>query len=420
MRKVYLNICFLISILSLIQCREMNDRRNVKITLNCINLEENHQNKIEVNGFRIDAHHRIGEPPNSNRILISRKNLEIEILPSKGFSIGSFLIDNKPVLWDAPIGLPDPANLDFLTDEISVNGKPSPGFTYLRTFVGGIELLGMTNWGMPRIDTLTGRFLPLHGEVSNIPLDSLEIEISKKGLIAKGTIIYRNMLGDSGKPWWKRGSQMYRITKSLIVDLETKGVKLADTITNISNEILIPDWGYHVTFSPESGSKLLVPSLKIEDRNGGSLPGKIDTWYPAKNEKIRNEIGIIHKELKSFSYNGNPYTSVLKLYPDGRAFRLTIPITPYFQTWYSCGGSDSKEFTYRDGTSVFKKSWNGFGVEFGSSSLDDNGNTDRSVSYKNSLAPGENLGIMISIEMLDHEASDILNKEINNYTLLRK
>ena len=172
------------------QCNNMNETGTVRFNLNCTNIEQNLKNRIDTNGFIIQIFHIKDEPSAANRIMITRNDLKIEILPSKGFSIGKTSLKNKPILWDAPIGLPDPASLDFMSDEISVSGTPTPGFTFLKTFVGGIEFLGMTNWGMPRIDTLTGEFLPLHGEVSNIPLENIEFEVSNKGLLAKGTIIY--------------------------------------------------------------------------------------------------------------------------------------------------------------------------------------------------------------------------------------
>jgi hypothetical protein len=398
----------------------MNDTGTVRFNLNCINIEQNLKNRIDTNGFIIQIFHLKDEPSTVNRIMISRKDLEIEILPSKGFSIGKVSLGDKPTLWDAPIGLPDPLGLDFRSDKISIFGTPTPGFTYLRTFVGGIELLGLKNWGMPRTDTLTGEFLPLHGEVSNIPLEKIEFEISKKGLLAKGTIIYRTMKGDDKKPWWERGPGMYKITKSLFIDPITTGFIIADTITNISNASLVPDWGYHVTFWPEPGSKILVPSLTCEERGRATVAPEFDTWHPALNEKIRTEVGIIFKELKVFDFQGKPSTRILKLYPDGRAFELIVPITQYFQTWNSSGGSDSKEFTYNDGKPVFSKSWNGFGVEIGSSPLDYNGNTDKSVMNNDTLNPGEQLGIRIALKMIDPPATKQLKDEIELYNSGRK
>lgn len=38
---------------------------------------------------------------------------------------------------------------------------------------------------------------------------------------------------------------------------------------------------------------------------------------------------------------------------------------------------------------LLEKNWDGFGIEIGSSALDHDGNTDRTVSYIPTLKPGE-------------------------------
>ncbi len=409
-----------ILVLFLSSCNDMDKNEPIRFNLHCPDPAKNPVNRIDTGGFTVEIYHLEGEPQNANRIMVARENLEIEILPSKGFSLGKITLNGKPVLWEAPIGLPDPDQLDFSSEEIHIFGKPAPGFEYIKTFVGGIELLGMTNWGMPFEDPQTGEFLPLHGEVSNIPLETVEFEINETGLIARGTIIYRTLKGDSNRVWYERGEEMYRITRALLVDRETPGFNIADTIRNVSGTALVPDWGYHVTFRPEPGSKLLIPSLQVEERWGGEVPEDHETWQPAGDERIRTEIGIIHKELKSVDLAGIPTVKVLKEYPDGRAFELMFPLAPYVQTWYSSGGSDYDEFTYSDGTPVFRKSWNGFGVEIGSSPLDHNWNIDTGVDYRETLAPGESMGILISVRQLDRDEAEPLKREIGQYNKGRR
>jgi hypothetical protein len=398
----------------------MDKIKNTRVTLDCMNIGRNLKTSVDSNGFNVEIFHLHDEPLSVNRIMISRNNLNVEILPSKGLTIGKTSLNHKLVLWDEPIGLPDPSSLNFKSDEISLWGKPSPGFTYLKSFAGGVEFLGLKNWGMPRIDKLTGEFFPLHGEVSNIPIKKIEFEINSKQLIAKGTFLYRTMEGDENALWWKRGEKMYKVTRSLIIDSETPGFVITDLITNISKESIVPDWGYHVTFWPEPGSKLLVPSNIVSVRGGGNLPDEFDTWSPAKNESIRTELGIIYKQLKISEFKGEPATRILKLYPDGRAFELIVPVSPYFQTWSSCGGSNSQEFAYRDGRPVFAKSWNGFGVEFGSSPLDNDGNTDKSVTNSRALKPNESKEIRLEIQLLGPPARDRLKNEIETFNHDRK
>lgn len=386
-----------------------------RFKLNCIHLDQNPETLIESRGHRVEISHRDGEPLNANRIRITRGSFMVEILPSKGFSIGEFTLDGKPVFWDPPIGLPDPDSLDFESEDIYIFGEQVKGFEFLKTFVGGIELMGMKNWGMPYTDPNTGDSLPLHGEAGNIPLEWVEFEVSDEGLTARGSYVYRTMEGNEDKVWYERGEEMYRLTRTLILDNEVAGFSLADSIQNIGGEAMKPDWGYHVTFHPEPGSRIHIASRQLEERGGGSIPADHDTWQPAPDEKLRSEIGIIHKGLYSEPIAGIPTTRILKEYPDGRAFELMVPVSPYFQTWFSNGGIDTDEFTYKDGGRLFSKSWNGFGIEFGSSPLDHNGNTDPNVTIKSVLQPGEKTGIVISIRLLDDSGAEVIKSLIENY-----
>lgn len=368
----------------------------------------------------MEVFHLDGEPDNANRIRIIHKDLEVEVLPSKGFSIGQVHMGGIPVLWDPPTGLVDPDKTDFSGDDICINGQQAPGFEYLKSYMGGIEFLGLVNWGMPGEDPVSGTLLPLHGEVSNIPLRSVAFEVSEDGLSASGTFMYRTMEGEPRQPWYERGEALYRVTKTLVMKRSVAGFTLLDTITNVSNRPLVPDWGYHVTFRPEAGSRLLVPSLKLEERGGGTVPGDHDTWSPARDESVRTEIGIIHKAIKPVHRDGTTAAGILKVYPDGRAIGLTVPLTPYFQTWFSSGGAGSDEFTLLDGTRLYSKSWNGFGVEIGSSPLDHNGNIDHAVPTSDTLEPGERTEIRISLELLDGPEAKRQMNEIESYNAGRK
>ena len=398
----------------------MNTENTFRFEFDCINLSENTANRVNSQGYIVEIFHRDGEPANANRIWISRENLKIEILPSKGFSIGEFSIGGKPVFWDPPVGLPDPDKLNFDTSDIYIYGEQVRGFEFLKTFVGGIEFMGLKNWGMPYPDPVTGDTLPLHGEAGNIPVEKVEFISNDRGLIARGSFLYRTFEGEEGERWHKRGQELYRVTRTLILDNDISGMSLSDSIENVSSGPLVPDWGYHVTFRPKPGSKLHIPSKHLEERSGGEVPAGHDTWMPAADEKIRTEIGIIHKQLKPTVLAGIPSARILKEYPDGRAFELNVPLSPYFQTWSSCGGKDTDEFTFKDGSRLFTSSWNGFGIEFGSSALDHNGNNDESVDYKKTLMPGESLGIVISVEQLNSSSAGKLKAEMQEYNTGRR
>jgi hypothetical protein len=119
-------------------------------------LSLNRKTLFERHGFMAEIIHRQGEPDNTLRIMISCKDLTIELLLSKGLSVGEVFYQKQPVFWKPPAGLPDPEPLDLISGEIMINGKTMKGFTYLKTFMAGIEFYGLRNWGMPRVDKHTG------------------------------------------------------------------------------------------------------------------------------------------------------------------------------------------------------------------------------------------------------------------------
>ena len=108
--------------------------------LNCKNLNLNPVNYTKSGRLSLRLSHNKDDPANVNRIMVYNKDLVIEILPSKGLSIGQAWNNEKAIFWEPAIGMPDPDLLNLNSDEIAINGKPRSGFTFLKTFTGGVEL----------------------------------------------------------------------------------------------------------------------------------------------------------------------------------------------------------------------------------------------------------------------------------------
>jgi hypothetical protein len=362
-------------------------------TFDVKNLSQNSTNDLLENGFHCRLIHLFEDPDNANRIRISSSEVEVELLPSKGLSLGQAWINGKPIFWEAPINLPDTETLDLWSDEVCINGVQAKGFTFLKTLVAGIELYGLKNWGMPV--EKDGRLQLLHGETSNIPVDDVSFYIEKESCTISSSFIYRTFEGDSDKPWYKRGEALYKVTRKLILTKGSFEIKLEDTIENITNRSLTPDWGYHITFLPQESAKFIVPSKFAEERNGNPLPADIQIWHKAENEKVRTETGIIHKQV-ALAESGFVRTQLL--YPDNSTLEVSTTPSPYFQTWFCNGGKGSKEFTDTKGKSLLHKNWDGIGIEIGSSALDHNENVDKSVNYNPVLKPGETMILQINIQ----------------------
>jgi hypothetical protein len=122
---------------------------------------------------------------------------------------------------------------------------------------------------------------------------------------------------------------------------------MEDTIENVSPTVQIPDWGYHITFKPENEARYIVPSRAAAERSGNPLPQDFETWQEAPNQKQRIETGIVHRELLvEDNEDGAKFVNSLLVYPNHSAISVSTTHSPYFQTWFSCGGKGSSEFTY--------------------------------------------------------------------------
>ena len=360
-------------------------------------LSLNEQNTFDENGFKVKVFHLPEDPDSANRIRISTPKVEVEILPSKGFSVSQAWINSQPVFWEAPINLPNTETLDLWSDEVCINGSPAPGYTFLKTLVGGIEFYGLKNWGMPV--EKDGRMELLHGETSNIPIDELSFSMEAEKCTVEASFICRTFEGNSDLPWYERGEALFKVTKRIILTKDSLGFKLEDTIENISNRSIIPDWGYHITFRPKPGARYYVPATKAEYRGGAPLPEGYTIWQPSPDNKQRIEHGVIYKNLTSYTPE-NSFTSEL-IYPEGSTIKVKTTSAPYFQTWFCSGGAETTEFTWKNGEPVFHRNWDGIGIEFGASALDHDENTDPSVVPEKALEHGEIRQIIVDIVLVN-------------------
>ena len=384
---------------------------------NLKDLTLNATNEGELKGFHIRIFHHQGDPQNAHRIRVRNKQIEVEFLPSKGLSIAQAWIKGQALFWEAPIGLVDTEDLDLWSDEISINGQPAPGFTFLKTLIGGLEFYGLKNWGMPV--TVNEKTELLHGETSNIPVGEILFgSDQEESCWIQASFMYRTFEGDHHLPWYERGAALYKVTRKYTLPANSFEIMVEDSIENVSSSKQTPDWGYHITLRPEEGAKLLVPSKQVQERGGGALPADIETWHPARDASKRTETGIIHQNLLvNQSEAGQDFVVSLLKYPDGTGLALSVPPSPYFQTWFCNGGKGSKEFTDRNGESILLKNWDGMGLEIGSSALDHNGNIDKTVSYDPELSTGENKTILLRIKWLDENIAEELAERINAYKL---
>jgi len=392
----------------------------LKLRLNCKDLASNKSPTIAGSGSLVSLVHKPGDPPSVNRINVSVNGLNVELLPSKGLSVGQVLRDGKSVFWNPPIGICDPESLNLFSDEVAINGTPAPGFTFLKTFCGGIEFYGLRNWGMPFKEEQSRFLHPVHGETSNIPVNFCDVEFDDQEIRLSASFIYREFSHKPVGTWYLHGRELFRVERRVVIRTENPRLQLMDRVTNISQEPLKPDWGYHITFFPVDSSRLLVPSTSAENRSGEQVPENFDRWSPAVNNEIREETGIIHKGLEIHPSDYGNLNYVLVTHPDHTGIKVSFPASPYFQTWFCKGGANSREFTsVSDGKPLFSRNWDGMGIEFGSSALDHDGNRDQSVSEPGFLEPGSSIEIPLLLDFMDGNELQQLFEAIRENNLNR-
>jgi hypothetical protein len=389
-------------------------------------------------GFRLEQRKFGADPEGVFRILVTHAetNFSTEVYPSKGFCVGETILTGRPLFWIVQrTYLQDPENIDW-SAEIMIQGKKREGFTVVQTLMGGIELYGLQNWGMPNWDS-QGKIAPLHGEVSVIPAEKIEITVSDKGFEIKGTFTYCNGNGGQTDNWYNRGIPLYKVEKNIFYSLqETTKIYFLDQITNVNSLVLKPDWGYHVFLRTEKGSRYLIPSREIQNRNSGhQVSDDFELWTPGKSTKARDERGTIHKKalIHPEILGGMDGIKTLLVYPGNMGISFTIPPTPYLQDWFSAGGGpesedmlianpstkDAQNTTNPKFISVYEKPWDGVGPEFGSSALDHDNNIDSCVKIKEQLKPGETLDIGMTAQVLNREQTEVLKKEIEDFNKSR-
>ncbi len=367
--------------------------------------------------YAIVVKHLKTDADGMNRIYVSGKDLNVELLPTKGLSVGQVFYKERPLFWSAPVDLPDVNALNLQDSSVAINGVPTRGVQFLKTLMGGIELYGLQNWGMHYTDPNTGEFHPLHGETSNIPMDSVVAKIVETGMMIKGYMTVRDYEESGTEPWYKRGKPLFQVIRKISFQNGIPEIFLEDEIINTSEHELVPSFGYHITLYPVEGCEIAIPSKIIEDRSAGPIPEDHNIWPPSKNKKIRTEVGVIRKGLQLLedSITAKKMVQSLVVYPDGTGIVMETPNFPYYQSWLCSGGQGSNEFTDLNGVSLLTRNWDGIGIEFGSSALDHDGNVDSSFNQSYLLPPGGSIAIPLKVRLENEIETTSIHNEIQEY-----
>lgn len=353
-----------------------------------------------INGFTVSLGRKERDQPNTGRITVKKGEDVLQILPSKGLSVGEFRVDGHPVFWDPPFErLLNPDLID-LHAPLLIDGRETYGFRWIENFVGGIEFLGLANWGLPYTDA-HGVLHPLHGEVSNIPVATVACSISDSQFSASGTFpVHTALVGRSDTPWYARGTVRWDVTRTITWStVAPQRLTVVDKITNRQERPASPDWGYHIQFFAEEDAVLRLPGASVHNRDQSPLPDDFSVWRMGPDPTVRRERGIVYRGHTPAEEEEKEHIRGSVSYRDGRRTIFTIPRAAYLQGWFSSGGAGSTEFVSPESPNeiLMEKPWNGLGPEFGSSALDHDGDVDPTVAVP-VLEPGRSMTLTIEIE----------------------
>lgn len=374
----------------------------------------------------VRVRHLADDPLGVNRFIVSWKDVEIELLPSKGLAVGQAHVLGRPMFWEPPLArLPDPAALD-PRDPLLVNGSRTEGFGWIAAFSAGIEPLGLRNWGMPTREPHTGELLGLHGEAALIPVQEVTIHEAEGELELGASMTIRDLRGLPDLPWYDRGVPLLRMDRRVILRPGLPGVLLKDTITNLGDAPAAPDWGYHIQLRPLIGATFKMPSRAVHGRKGSPVAVDHERWHPAEKVRHRVERGFVHREMKvSPGYlDGMDAVRTLLRYHDGSGIEAAFPPSPYVLSWFSAGGAGGSEFEFPDeGRTghgpLMARNWDGVGPEIGASALDHDRDVDPAVISR-PLPPKGRLELRVQVQMLAPEGVTGLAREIDTYNRHRE
>jgi len=366
-------------------------------------LRRGEERKELVGDTEISLYRKEEDAPDVRRVQVSWKDGALHLLPTKGLSIGRYQHGPWNPFWK-PVrpGLISP-DAENLLGTVLVKGEPVQSLRWLENFAGCVELLGLSNWGMPLPREQDKVALPLHGEASHIPVTSMKISVGQHAVFVQGTFTVNTdwwKEGQSATPWYQRGNPTWRVDRSILLRLHTPSMEFVDTLTNLARQPRVPDWGYHLQLRAEPGAELRIPSTNVSKRFSGNVERDFKTWKPAQNPAERFERGYIHKGLKvEKSPLRTPVVQGTATYPSGRNTRFVMPAAAYTLSWFSCGGRDSLEFALPESPkeSLLPVAWDGMGPEIGVSSLDHDGDVDPAVSHE-PVEPGEAVRLYFRIE----------------------
>jgi galactose mutarotase-like enzyme len=196
-------------------------------------------------------------------IEVNNGTFRFVVIPTRGMGIWRASLGQLQLGWNSPVKGPiHPAFVRLW--------EPS-GLGWLDGFDEMLVRCGLESNGAPELgDNGTLRY-PLHGKIANIPAHKVEVAIDDQtGEIAvSGTVDEARLFGNK-----------LRLGCTITTQLGRPGMRVTDTISNVSAEEGELELLYHINFGApllDPGSKVVLPVAKVAPRDQVAV-GNLPEW----------------------------------------------------------------------------------------------------------------------------------------------
>lgn len=194
---------------------------------------------------------------------------KIAILPTRGMSIWKAEVAGLPLEWKSPVRRPvNPAFVDPMR---------RGGIGWLDGFNELLCRCGLGWNGAPGTDVIKDadgnvvfeQFLPLHGQVANLPAHEVKVEVSDGGCITvTGVVDEASVFGGH-----------LRLTSKLTTWVDSNSFEIEDTVQNLASSSAEVEMLYHCNIGRpflEGGSQVHIAATEVAPRDARAAEGLTD------------------------------------------------------------------------------------------------------------------------------------------------
>jgi hypothetical protein len=249
------------------------------------------------------------------------------VVPTRGMGIWKGIYKGIPLGWESPVrdlvhpGLIDP--------------NDRGGLGWLKGFNEWIVRCGLNSNGAPTNDVVIDNngneaevFLPLHGNIANIPARQVEIRVQltpPHAITVVGIVEETMMFGPA-----------LRLTTHIETALGSNEVTISDHVTNLSSDPSEMQLLYHCNYGPpllEDGSMLVAPYKQVSPRDERAREG-IGTFDRFQGPRSGFVEQVYFYEL--LGKRGSRETAVLLKNKEGNlgsTLQFSLKQMPSFSLW---------------------------------------------------------------------------------------